>query len=220
MCRGGGEGVGTASLAPFGSLTHLALDWHDYFNGLSGGLDAAGDNWVPSWTATHNQTTASYTGSEAAQARVLQVPLARTRAWGIPLLVGEWGIHSGTPGAAAYQTQMLDLFAKDKVSWTRWVLTGGGFGLLSTDGAPTRRGRPDQAALAASPEPRPGADAIEQLAIRPMKQVEPAELDHAAGDRFSPCVAAGAACRRRAPAQRAAEKLQLDPVAEPPQEPA
>jgi len=79
MCRGGGEGVGTASLAPFGSLTHLALDWHDYFNGLSGGLDAAGDNWVPSWTATHNQATASYTGSEQAQARVLRVPLERTR---------------------------------------------------------------------------------------------------------------------------------------------
>ena len=151
MCRGGGEGVGTASLAPFGSLTHLALDWHDYFNGLSGGLDAAGDNWVPSWTATHNQATASYTGSEQAQARVLGVPLERTRKWGIPLLVGEWGIHSGTPGAAEYQTQMLDLFAKDKVSWARWVLTGGGFGLLSKDGAPTAEADQLKAALLVSP---------------------------------------------------------------------
>jgi aryl-phospho-beta-D-glucosidase BglC (GH1 family) len=151
MCRGGGEGVGTASLAPFGSLTHLALDWHDYFNGLSGGLDSTGDNWVPSWTATHNQATASYTGSEQSQAGVLQVPLERTRKWGIPLLVGEWGIHSGTPGAAEYQTQMLDLFAKYKVSWTRWVLTGGGFGLLSKDGTPTAEADQLKAALSVSP---------------------------------------------------------------------
>ena len=98
MCRGGGEGVGTADLAPFGSLDHMALDWHDYFNGGSGGLDEAGDNWVPSWADTHNQTSPSYTGTEAAQARVLQVPLRAPARWGIPLLVGEWGIHSGTPG--------------------------------------------------------------------------------------------------------------------------
>ncbi len=152
MCRGGGEGVGTADLAPFGSLDHLALDWHDYFNGGSGGLDGAGDNWVPSWAATHNQKSASYTGTAAAQARVLQVPVARARAWGIPLLIGEWGIHTGVAGSAAYQTQMLDLFAKDGVSWTRWVLsTGGGFGLLNKDGSPTPEIEQIKAALAAQP---------------------------------------------------------------------
>ena len=138
MCRGGGEGVGTASLAPFGSLDHLALDWHDYFNGGSGGFDAAGDNWVPSWRDTHNQASPSYTGTESSQARVLRVPLARTRALGIPLLVGEWGVHTGAPGSAAYQTQMLDLFGKEGVSWTRWVLSSsGGFGLLNKDLSPT-----------------------------------------------------------------------------------
>jgi hypothetical protein len=148
MCRGGGEGVGTASLAPFGSLAHLALDWHDYFNGGSGGLDPAGDNWVPSWAATHNQTSASYSGTEASQARVLQVPLARTRSWGIPLLIGEWGIHGGVPGADTYQSQMLDLFARDGVSWSRWVLsTGGGFGLLNKDMSPTPEASQIAAAL-------------------------------------------------------------------------
>jgi hypothetical protein len=66
------------------------------------------------------------------------VPLARTRALGIPLLVGEWGVHTGAPGSAAYQTQMLDLFGKEGVSWTRWVLsTSGGFGLLNKDLSPT-----------------------------------------------------------------------------------
>jgi endoglycosylceramidase len=148
MCRGGGEGVGTADLAPFGSLDHLALDWHDYFNGGSGGLDQAGDNWTPSWAATHNQTSTSYTGTEASQARALQVPLARTRSWGIPLLVGEWGIHGGTPGADAYQAQMLALFAQDGVSWSRWVLaSSGGFGLLNKDLSPTPEAAQISAAL-------------------------------------------------------------------------
>jgi endoglycosylceramidase len=152
MCRGGGEGVGTASLAPFGPLDHLALDWHDYFNGLSGGLDAAGDNWVPSWADTHNQTSTAYHGSEKSQARVLAVPLDRTRSWGIPLLVGEWGFHTGAPGSAAYQSQMLDLFGRDGVSWTRWVLSkGGGFGLLGRDGTPSAEARQLQTALRVSP---------------------------------------------------------------------
>ncbi len=138
MCRGGGEGVGTASLAPFGSLDHMALDWHDYFNGGSGGFDAAGDNWVPSWSETHNQATPSYTGTEQAQARVLRVPLDRARALGIPLLVGEWGVHTGAPGSATYQTQMLDLFGSQGVSWARWVLsTSGGFGILNKGGSLT-----------------------------------------------------------------------------------
>jgi aryl-phospho-beta-D-glucosidase BglC (GH1 family) len=151
MCRGGGEGVGTANLKPFGSLDHMALDWHDYFNGLSGGLDAAGDNWVPSWADTHNQETSSYTGTEAAQARVLKVPLDRAKSWGIPLLVGEWGFHTGAPGSDTYQQQMLDLFQKDGVSWTRWVLaTGGGFALLNADDTPTAEANQLGAAMRAS----------------------------------------------------------------------
>jgi hypothetical protein len=69
---------------------------------------------------------------------VLQVPLERARHWGIPLLVGEWGIHTGDPGAEEYQSQMLQLFAKDRVSWTRWLLAkGGGFALLNHDGTQT-----------------------------------------------------------------------------------
>jgi hypothetical protein len=33
---------------------------------------------------------------------------------------------------------MLDLFQKEGVSWTRWVLaTGGGFALLNADDTPT-----------------------------------------------------------------------------------
>jgi hypothetical protein len=78
---------------------------------------------------------------------VLQVPLERTRQWGIPLLVGEWGIHTGDPGAEEYQSQMLQLFAKDGVSWTRWLLAkGGGFALLNDDDTLT----PEASQLAAT----------------------------------------------------------------------
>ena len=139
MARGGGEGVGTASLKTFGSLDHLALDYHDYYNGVPGiGLTPDGNDWTPSWAATHNQTSTTYVGVEKAQAKVLAVPLHRTRQWGIPLLIGEWGIHTGDPNADVYQQQMLDLFARGDVSWTRWNLSrGGGFALLQGTGSPT-----------------------------------------------------------------------------------
>jgi endoglycosylceramidase len=149
MCRGGGEGVGTARLTAFGTLTHLALDYHDYYNGIPGvGLTPDGNNWTPSWLATHNQSGQAYTGTEAAQAAVLAVPLDRTRSWGIPLLIGEWGVHTGAPGAATYQSQMLDLFARHHVSWTRWNLArGGGFGLLDSFGNLSAEALQLQAAL-------------------------------------------------------------------------
>ena len=132
----------------------MALYWHDYFNGGSGGFDAAGDNWVPSWAETHNQATPSYTGSASAQARVLRVPLDRAHALGIPLLVGEWGVHTGASGSAAYQTQMLDLFGSQGVSWARWVLsTSGGFGLLNKDGTPTPEAGQLQSALQTAATP-------------------------------------------------------------------
>jgi endoglycosylceramidase len=136
MCRGGGNGVGTADLSPFGSLDHLALDFHDYFNGRAGtGLSQDGDEWVPSWKATHNQQSEDYTGSEAAQAAVLDVPLARTRRWRIPLIVGEWGVRTGTPGSLEYGAQMLALFREHGISWARWTLGGtGDFALLAPGG--------------------------------------------------------------------------------------
>jgi hypothetical protein len=140
MCRGGGEGIGTANLRLLGSLHHVALDFHDYYNGKPNtGFDAAGDNWTPSWPATHNQVTPGpYTGSEQAQSAVLSVPVDRARRWGIPLIVGEWGIHTDTPEAAVYQQQMLSLFDRDDVSWARWQLaSGSGFGLLVHGGQPT-----------------------------------------------------------------------------------
>src|SRR5919201_3907668 len=95
MCRGGGEGVGTASLKAFGSLDHLALDYHDYFNGVPGiGLTPDGNDWTPSLAATHNQRSTQYVGTEDAQAKVLAVPLQRTREWRIPPPLGGGGIHT------------------------------------------------------------------------------------------------------------------------------
>ncbi|MGN6380500.1 MAG: glycoside hydrolase family 5 protein [Gaiellales bacterium] len=139
MCRGGGEGIGTANLSLIPG-PHVALDFHDYFNGHPGyGFDTAGDNWAPSWPATHNQTTpGGYTGTQDAQASVLQLPVSRAQHYDIPLLVGEWGIHTGTAGANAYQQQMVDAMGADNLSWARWNLaTSGGFGLLDGRSTPS-----------------------------------------------------------------------------------
>ena len=43
------------------------------------------------------------------------------------------------------------LFTKDDVSWSRWVLTGGGFGLLSKDGTPTAEAEQIKSAIQPSP---------------------------------------------------------------------
>ena len=155
MCSGGGEGVGTADLGLLGSPDGLALDWHDYFNGHPGtGLNSAGDQWVPSWPATHNQKTASYTGTLKAQDAVMRVIVSRARHWRVPLLVGEWGVHTGSPGSAAYQSQMFSLFDRYGVSFARWELTsGGGFGLLTDSGGSTAEGTQLAAELAANPQP-------------------------------------------------------------------
>jgi endoglycosylceramidase len=139
MCNGGGEGIGTANLGLVPG-PHVVLDFHDYFNGHPGyGFDAAGDQWTPSWPATHNQTsTGPYQGTAAAQAEVLQLPIDRAKHFNMPLLVGEWGIHTGTAGADEYQKQMTDVMAADDLSWARWNLaTSGGFSLLDKRGTPS-----------------------------------------------------------------------------------
>ena len=154
MCNGGGQGIGGAQIGPiFGNLAHLALDFHDYYNGAPGtGFDSTGNWWVPSWAATHNQKTTSYTGSLARQQAVLAFVVNRARHWNIPLLVGEWGIHSGTPGSAAYQSQMLSLFDRYGVSYARWELSlGGGFGLYTGSRAITPEATQLATALAANP---------------------------------------------------------------------
>jgi len=136
MCNGGGSGVGTADLRVLGSLDHVALDWHDYYNGRSGGgLDSTGDTWVPSWATTHNQQATSYTGTEANQANVLAWPVRTAQRFGVPLLIGEWGTRSDASGWQTYQSQMLALFAQHHISNARWELKrGGGLGLLTPQG--------------------------------------------------------------------------------------
>jgi hypothetical protein len=137
MCRSGAEGITTADLSPLAGLGPVALDFHDYFNGVPGyGYDASGDNWSPSWALTHNQTSTNYQGTEAAQESVLDVAVAKTQTAGIPLLVGEWGVRKDDSGAAAYQTQMLDLLARYRISAARWDIgTTDLFALRNPDGS-------------------------------------------------------------------------------------
>ena len=78
------------------------------------------ENWAPSWDATHNQNFTNYHGTEYAQEQNLQVAINRTRALGIPLFIGEWGVQTQDSGAAAFQSQMLDLFNRYGLSWARW----------------------------------------------------------------------------------------------------
>ena len=153
MCREGGEGVGTADLSILSGLGPVALDFHDYFNGVSGyGLDADADLWSPSWAATHNQKSTAYGGTEASQEGVLDTVLARTQAAGIPLLLGEWGVRKDDSGYAAYQSQVMDLFTSYRIAAARWDIgTSDLFALRNSDGSFNDPGLQLQAAFALEP---------------------------------------------------------------------
>jgi hypothetical protein len=114
---------------------HAALEFHFYINGKRhagcaiNDLSPNGGAWCPSWPATHNQADLNYGGctatsfTPAQQAAALAVetaqlaiPLQRSRAQHIGLIVGEWGIQLGDCGASVYQPQMMHLFKKDTIS--------------------------------------------------------------------------------------------------------
>src|SRR5262249_35178918 len=93
-------------------------------------------DWWPSDDATHNQTTPSYEGTLLAQEQVLVRTLDGARRQGWPLLVGEWGTPNKDPNLSTYQAQMLTLFSRYGISWTRWSLEGSGtMTVLKSDGS-------------------------------------------------------------------------------------
>jgi Cellulase (glycosyl hydrolase family 5) len=79
-------------------------------------------SWVPTWDATHNQTSLDYRGSETSLEANLKLIYNRTQLLEIPLVVGEWGAQTADVGAATYDAQMLDLLSRYRLSWARWTL--------------------------------------------------------------------------------------------------
>ena len=156
MARAGGLlGLRDSDFSVFGDLSGLAIDIHSYSTGLNGNdLSADGQSWAPSYDATHNQSSTAYHGSADAQQQVLQTGIDKANALGIPLLVGEWGALNADSGLATYQAQMLDLFARDGLSWARWQLQDNTFAVINTDGSLDAAGLQIARALLSTP----GAD--------------------------------------------------------------
>jgi aryl-phospho-beta-D-glucosidase BglC (GH1 family) len=126
--QGGNLGFLSADLTAWGSLSNLAIDFHDYFVGLDPpyGFSSDSQSWYPNHDAVVTDNETSYVGSEQNQLRILDQVLAKTHQWGVPLLVGEWGARTNDPGLTEYQRQMLDAFRQRKLSWARWALTSHG----------------------------------------------------------------------------------------------
>lgn len=131
--RGGALGAGACFRCAGFRLAHTALDWHDFYNGCCGsGLDATDDNWVPSWSETHNQLSTRYRGTAHNQWLNLAVPWRRTHLLGIPMIVGEWGVRNDDVGNHVYNEQMEGIFDRHGISWARWDLDCvSTFGLVS-----------------------------------------------------------------------------------------
>ncbi len=152
MPRSGADlGLEGADFSSFSDLPHVALDFHDYSNGV-GGITADGEKWLPSFDQTHTQSTTDYQGTIDQQEGFLSRAIAGAHAHGWPLLIGEWGVRTDDSGAAAYQDQMLQLFARYGLSWTRFSLSNGGqFALLNADDTLNDEGLVVQTALASTP---------------------------------------------------------------------
>ncbi len=98
-------------LRPLERLGHLVLDVHDYYAG----------------TGKRSRTTLQggrYRGTLAQQAAYLAPFVSQAKAWSVPLIVGEWGAFPGEQGVDVYQRQMVTLFGREGISWTRWSLDG------------------------------------------------------------------------------------------------
>jgi hypothetical protein len=131
--RGGALGAEACFRCAGFRLAHTALDWHDFYNGCCGsGLDATDDNWVPSWSATHNQLSTRYHGTAGNQWLNLAIPWRRTHLLGIPMIVGEWGVRNDDVRNHVYNEQMEEIFRRHGLSWARWDMDCvSTFGLVS-----------------------------------------------------------------------------------------
>jgi hypothetical protein len=96
-------------LSPLGPPGALAFDFHSYSAG----------------TGERGRTTlqgGSYEGTLFAQHAHLEPALIAAERWGVPMIVGEWGIFADEEGADVYQSQMVNLFETVGVGWARWSL--------------------------------------------------------------------------------------------------
>ena len=119
--RGGAFGARACFRCAGFRVAHTVLDWHNFYNGCCGpGLDAADDNWIPSWSETHNQLSTRYRGTAHNQWLNLAIPWRRTHLVGIPMIVGEWGVRNDDVGRRLYNEQMEDVMARHGISWARW----------------------------------------------------------------------------------------------------
>jgi aryl-phospho-beta-D-glucosidase BglC (GH1 family) len=152
MPRAGADlGLETADFSSFNDLPHVAVDLHDYSNGV-GGITADGESWLPTADQTHNQSSTNYQGTIDQQEGFLARAIYGARSHGWPLLVGEWGVRTDDSGATTYQDQMLQLFARYGLSWARWNLsTSGQFATMNPDYTPNAEGQQLQTALASTP---------------------------------------------------------------------
>jgi Cellulase (glycosyl hydrolase family 5) len=155
---GGDKGLLDASFQAFGSLRHVALDYHAYFAGVPGtGMTFDGEDWRPGFDSTHMQATTNYHGTLERQRQVLLTPILKANDLRMPLLVGEWGSRRDDRHGSTYQAQMLALFERYGLSWARWALSAEDpFGILGSSSQPTAAFRQLQRALATGSRPPPG----------------------------------------------------------------
>lgn len=150
MCRGGGQGYGSATFAQFGDLAskRVCLEFHQYYTGKAPGYpavatpdvgyDQPGDDYFPNSNACHTTTAGStYAGAEQYQEAFMSVPLGKAKALGVPAFMGELGVHPTDSGRLNYVSDVQTALDKLKVSGTVWKMgrsPGDSLGILDSNG--------------------------------------------------------------------------------------
>lgn len=140
MCRGGGQGYGTAIFTdafgdtPTMQSKKLGMEYHAYYTGLMPGKNAStsgqggyaapdNDDYYPDSATVHNTTAGSnYHGTVAGQTAWMTVPIAKAAALGLPMFHGEFNARYDDPGRLTYQQHIQQVMDANKMSCTCWKL--------------------------------------------------------------------------------------------------
>jgi cellulase (glycosyl hydrolase family 5) len=149
--RGGyAPGVKNADFSGFVALGNVAFDVHDYFGARWGDGYGQRNPSMPDYEETRQDLYAHvlkedpecdcgtklfpYIGTTLGHVRFIQHTVDALRTWGIPLLVGEFGLVDSDPGATYYFANVTSAANYIGVSWAASGLKNE-IGLLNLDGS-------------------------------------------------------------------------------------
>ena len=125
-------------------LTHYGAGWTDlkdytgpvHYPGVS--VTQAEYDALPDDQKEAVKNFVGRTFNKQVMTEMMEKPLRRAKALGLPLYCGEFGVFSAAPteDAQRWLTDMLSIFEENNVSWANWNYKSDQFGFVGNDGQP------------------------------------------------------------------------------------